>query len=211
MERMERLSVGARAGEARRATGGAEGNSRLTAAVAAVLIVLLAVEGATIPFVHPLLTVHVFVGMLLLGPVALKLGTTGYRFVRYYTGSREYVAKGPPATFMRLVVAPVVVASTVTLFATGVALVAFGSRRGPVLGLHKASFLVWFVAMSLHVLWYLQRVAREGFADVGRRRIAGAGLRVAVVAGAVAAGTIVAALTLPLATSWAHWASLHMH
>jgi hypothetical protein len=51
----------------------------LTAAVAAVLIVLLAVEGATIPWTRPLLTVHVFVGMLLLGPVALKLASTGYR------------------------------------------------------------------------------------------------------------------------------------
>ena len=107
-----------------RRTGGVEGNSRLTAIAAAVLIVLLAVEGATIPFLRPLLSVHVFVGMLLLGPVALKLGSTGYRFVRFYTGRREYVEKGPPTPLMRLIVAPVLVLSTLTLFATGVALIA---------------------------------------------------------------------------------------
>ena len=58
------------------------------------LLVLLAVEGVTIPAIGQLLSVHVFVGMLLLGPVALKLASTGYRFVRYYAGGLEYVRKG---------------------------------------------------------------------------------------------------------------------
>ena len=47
---------------------GALGNGRLTSLVGLVLLVLLAVEGATIPWIQPLLSVHVFVGMLLLGP-----------------------------------------------------------------------------------------------------------------------------------------------
>ena len=63
-------------------SGSAEGNERLTAATAAVLVVLLAVEGVTILFLRPLLSVHVFVGMLLVPPVALKLGSTAYRFGR---------------------------------------------------------------------------------------------------------------------------------
>ncbi len=49
------------------------GNHRLTALVGLVLLLGLAVEGATIPFLGSLLSVHIFVGMLLLGPVALKL------------------------------------------------------------------------------------------------------------------------------------------
>ena len=53
----------------------------------AVLIVLLAVIGLTIIALRPLLSVHLFVGMLLIGPVALKLCSTGYRFVRYYTAN----------------------------------------------------------------------------------------------------------------------------
>ena len=189
-------------------TGGVEGNSRLTAAAAAILIVLLAVEGATVPFVRSLLSVHVFVGMLLLGPVALKLAATGYRFARYYTRNREYVEKGPPAPLMRLVVAPVLVASTLTLFGTGVGLIAFGSRAGTMLGLHKASFIVWVGAMSIHVLWYARRAAREAFADLSRHRLGGAGLRASLLLGALAAGAVIAILTLPLAGSWAHWAAL---
>jgi len=30
-------------------------------------------------------SVHMFIGMVLIPPIALKLGSTGYRFVRYYT------------------------------------------------------------------------------------------------------------------------------
>jgi hypothetical protein len=200
------LRVARRGADTRPGTGGAEGNARLTAVVAAVLIVLLAVEGATIPWIRPLLAVHVFVGMLLLGPVALKLASTGYRFVGYYTGRREYVAKGPPATLMRLLVAPIVVASTITLFASGVALVAVGGR-GLLLGLHKASFLVWFGAMSVHVFAYARRAARDAFADLGRRHVGGAALRLGLVACVLAAGAAVAVGTLPLAHSWAHTAA----
>ena len=115
---------------------------------------LLAVEGATIPWIQPLLTVHIFVGMLLLGPVALKFGATGYRFLRYYGGSPEYVEKGPPAPLMRVVVAPILVLSTLTLFGTGVGLLVFGRGVGMLSLLHKASFIVWFGATAIHVLVY---------------------------------------------------------
>ena len=37
-----------------------------------------------------------FLGVLLIGPVALKLASTGYRFVRYYTSEPRYRRKGPP-------------------------------------------------------------------------------------------------------------------
>jgi hypothetical protein len=190
----------------RRVTGGAEGNARLTAITAAVLIVLLAVEGATIPWLGSLLTVHVFVGMLLLGPVALKLASTGYRLLGYYTGRREYVAKGPPAPFMRLLVAPVLVASTITLFASGIAVVAIG-HGGMLLGLHKASFLVWLGAAGLHVLAYARRAARQFFADRAGKRPGGRGLRLALVAGVLAAGVAIAVATLPLAHAWMHGAA----
>ena len=140
-------------------SGGADGNERLTAGAAVVLFVLLAVEGVTIVFLRPLFSVHVFVGMLLIPPVALKLGSTGWRFFRYYTGRQEYVRKGPPLLPLRLL-APVVVLSTLAVFATGVALLVVGPRGGVVLGLHKASFVVWLVATGIHVLAYLTRVPK---------------------------------------------------
>ena len=185
--------------------GGVTGNERLTAATGAVLIVLLAIEGATIPFLRGLLTVHVFVGMLLLGPVALKLASTGYRFMRYYSRSPEYVRAGPPSPGMRFFVAPVLVLSTLTLFGTGIGLVAMGPGRGAMLGLHKASFIVWVAVMTIHVLGYATRAARHAFADFGRRRVGGVALRHMLVFGALAAGLVVALLTLPLAGPWNHW------
>jgi hypothetical protein len=69
------------------ATGSAAGNERLTAMTGAVLLGLLAAEGVTILFKRQMLTAHFFIGMLLIGPVLLKIGSTGYRFARYYTGS----------------------------------------------------------------------------------------------------------------------------
>src|SRR6202021_1832803 len=79
-----------------RRSGGAEGNERLTAMTGAVLLILLAVECYTILRIGRLLTLHVFLGMLLLGPVTLKAGSVIYRFVRYYTSSEPYRRRGPP-------------------------------------------------------------------------------------------------------------------
>ena len=76
---------------------------------------------------------------------------------------------GPPAPLMRFLVAPVLVLSTLTLFGTGVALLAV-PHRGAVLGLHKASFIVWFGAMTIHVLAYTARAARRVLADLGDGR-----------------------------------------
>ena len=183
----------------RRSLGGAAGNARLTSLVGAVLLVLLAVEGATIPFLGSLLSVHIFVGMLLLGPVALKLASTGYRFGRYYTRGREYVEAGPPVPVLRLVVAPVLVASTLTLFTTGVLLITT-AQRGTLLGLHKASFIVWVAACAIHVLAYARRLTRHLF-DGG---IGGGSIRIALVLMVLAAGLAVAVETYPLAAPWLH-------
>ena len=183
--------------------GGAAGNVRLTSLIGVVLLVLLAVEGATIPAIHRLLSVHVFVGMLLLGPVAAKLGSTGYRFVRYYTRGVEYVRLGPPAPLMRVLVAPLLVLSTLSLFGSGVALLAV-PHGGLVLGLHKASFVVWFGAMSVHVLAYTVRALRNIATAATGQRIRGERFRLLVVAIAMAAGVATAIATYHLAAPWFH-------
>src|SRR4249919_3385816 len=92
--------------------GGFEGNEILTAAMGAVLTVLLIAEGITIILIGGLLTLHMFIGLVLVPPVLLKLSSTGYRFARYYMHSRPYVEKGPPALPMRLM-APFFVVTTI--------------------------------------------------------------------------------------------------
>jgi len=72
---------------------GTDANARLTSSTALVLLVLLAVEGVTVLRVGSLLTLHVFIGMLLVPPVLVKLASTFWRFAKYYSGSREYREK----------------------------------------------------------------------------------------------------------------------
>jgi hypothetical protein len=193
---------------ARRALGGSIGNGRLTALAGAVLLVLLAVEGASILRIGQLLSVHIFVGMLLIGPVALKLGAIGYRFARYYMRGSEYVREGPPVQLMRFVVAPVLVFSTLTLFGTGVALLLV-PHRGPVLLLHKASFIVWVGATSIHVLAYALRSGRRVLAE-RRGDVEGWRLRLGAVLLSLAAGAVLAVATYPLARPWLHRHGFHL-
>jgi hypothetical protein len=173
-------------------------NERLTAATGAVLIVLLAALGVTILSIGPLIWWHVMIGMLLIPPVLLKLGSTGWRFLRYYTGSPEYVRRGPPMTPLRLL-APLVVVSTVVVFGTGVALIVVGPAGGILVGLHKVSFVIWFFATALHVLAHVGRLLPPA------RRVPGAATRGALVVGSIAAGAVLAAATVRYGDSWVHW------
>ena len=78
-------------------TGGTGGNELLTVQIGAVLFVGLAVLGVTIVRIGQLTWLHLFLGLLLIGPVVLKMSSTGYRFARYYTGDAAYRAQGAAA------------------------------------------------------------------------------------------------------------------
>jgi hypothetical protein len=162
--------------------------------VATILLVLLAVEGATLLDLRSLLTVHAFVGMLLIPVVALKLGSTTWRMARYYLRGEDYVRRGPPPVLLRVLVAPLTIASTLLLFLTGVVLLVNGQTHGVVVGLHKASFVVWFGATGVHVLAHVWKLPRLVAA-----RVPGVAARIAVVACTLAAGAVLATLTLPAA------------
>jgi hypothetical protein len=147
-------------------------------------VTLLNIEG--------LLTVHAFVGMLLVPVVLVKLVSTGWRMVGYYLGREEYVLRGPPHLLLRTLVAPVVVASTIVLFGTGIALLAVSETEGTIVGLHKASFLVWFGAMTVHVLVRLPSLIRAL-----RLRLPGLSLRLGAATLVLLAGVGIATMTLP--------------
>lgn len=199
--------VPARARARAASSGGTTGNERLTAATGAVLIVLLAIIGLTIISLSRLLWVHLFVGMLLLGPLALKLGSTGYRFARYYAANRSYRQKGPPPGPLRLL-APIVVLSTLVVFASGAALLLVGpSSRDTLLPIHKVSFFVWVAFMAIHVLAHLPTVARALRADyvdpaVGGRQAPGRNGRTLLLIGALASGVVIAILVIPQFAPW---------
>lgn len=184
---------------------GVEGNARLTATTGAVLFGLLAVEGLTVLSVHSMLRLHVFVGTLLVGPVLVKLGSTGWRFVRYYRRDPAYRRKGPPPLYLRLL-GPVIGLLTIVLLASGIVAVLTTKAHSLVLFVHKASFVLWFGATTIHVLGHGVETARTAGrdwapataprGDVSRRAVWG---RRALVVASIVAGALLGALVLHVA------------
>jgi hypothetical protein len=175
---------------------GTDGNEALTCTTALVLIALLAAEGVTIIHMRGLVAAHMFIGMVLIPPVGLKLASTGYRALRYYTGSTTYRAKGPPALALRLL-APVLVGCTIVVFTTGMLLLAAGHKAGVLLEIHKVSFIVWGAVFAVHVLAHVPRVVRSA-----RQVGPGAGWRAMLLAAAVGGGAALALALLPTIHAW---------
>jgi hypothetical protein len=184
--------------------GGTAGNRLLTSATGLVLAALLAAEGVTILWLSDLRTEHMFIGLVLIGPVALKLASTGYRFARYYTRAPRYRAEGPPLLLLRAL-APVLAVTTLLIFASGVWLVIIGHHSDLVLELHKVAFIVWSGCFGVHFLWYLPRawgtLATSVRASRGERP-SGSGLRGLLLGAALGGG---AALALALLSSVQAW------
>ena len=165
---------------------------------------LLALEGVTVVHMAGLVSAHMFIGMVLIPPVALKLGSTGYRFLRYYAGARTYRALGPPRALLR-VLAPALVASTLAVFATGVLLLATRHKAGGLLEIHKVSFIVFGLLFVVHFLAYITQVARSLHRDwrrAQREAVPGAGGRATLVALAVGGGAVLAFALLHAINNW---------
>ena len=164
--------------------------------MAALLTILLIAEGITILNMRGLRGPHMFIGLMLIPPIALKIASTGYRFFRYYTGAPVYVGKGPPQLALR-VLAPLLVASTVMIFVTGVWLLILGHHSDQVLMLHKVAFIVWSGVFGVHFLVYLPRAGRSlraawARSPASRLRTPGRGVTAALVALSLCAGLLLA-------------------
>lgn len=199
--RVERPAV-----EADGSVPGVNGNSRLTSATGMVLLALLAVEGVTILSVRQMITLHIYVGILLLGPVLLKVGSTMYRFARYYRGETSYVKNGPPHPVLRIL-GPFVILSSLALLGTGVTLVFLGAQHSDVmLTLHQTAFWVWVVLMTIHVVGHIVGAATVSVAEVRNtlrgKAAAGRRWRFALIALALVLGVGGATILTPHATSW---------
>ncbi|MGO9198240.1 MAG: hypothetical protein ACLQK4_14065 [Acidimicrobiales bacterium] len=180
-------------------------NARLTSSVGALLLVLLALEGVTIVGLGRLTTAHVVIGMMLIPPVVVKMASTGYRLVRYYAGDPAYRKKGPPPVLLRLL-GPFVVVLTAIVIASGVALLFAPYRwRAEMMFVHKASFVLWFGAMTIHVIGHIVETARLAPRDWSartRRDIAGAGARQWLVVVSLAAGLVLGIAVAPQVGTW---------
>jgi len=191
-----------------RRTGGPAGNARITAWTGLILLVLLAIEGWTILDIRGLISWHIIVGLLLVPPALVKVGSTGWRIVRYYTGHTAYQQAGPPQPVMR-VLGPLVILLTLAVLATGILVAVEGpaERHHGLLGLpvtalflHQASFFAWLAVMTLHVLGRTVRATRiVAGRSRPRVRVAGTGAR-SVILVVMALGSVI--LALLLASPW---------
>ena len=192
-----------------------------------VLLIGLLAECYTIFRIGHLLTLHVFLGMLLLGPVTLKAGSVLYRFVRYYTGDEPYRRKGPPAPLLR-VIGPVIMLLTASVFGSGIMLAVTGpgdnGSPGGWLQVHRISFIAWAFFIVIHVLAYVWRLPRllageargvarpegdvTGSADArwhahpALEVLGGRVTRLALLTASLLAGLVIALLTVHLAGRW---------
>lgn len=188
------------------------GNERLTAAVGLLVLIPVLVEVASVLLgVHSFMSVHVFVGLALIPAVLLKLGSTGWRFVRYYTRNRAYVEGGPPQIAMRLL-APLFVLATVVLFGSGVAM---GLLHGHALEiarrLHGPASVIWLALLALHILVYLGRAWRRSIRDAlppANTKVRGRTARVYALAAVLISGLVLGVVTIP---AQHHWIDLHRH
>jgi len=182
---------------------GVAGNARLTGMAGAVIFVLLAIEGFTIRGVGGNLTLHVFVGMMLIPLIVIKTASTGYRIVQYYRGNDAYVRRGAPPPLLRLL-GPFVVVLSLAVVGTGILAIVSG-RGTRWLPIHKLTFIAWFVVTTVHVLAHFIETTHLAVADVARKdRISGGTRRAAVLITAVLLGIVLAIGTRGLANHWRH-------
>jgi len=113
--------------------------------------------------------------------------------------------KGPPPLPLRLI-APVLVASTIAVLASGVLLLATGHKSSTALTIHKLSFIVFGVVLAVHFLAYVPHVARSLRTDwsaARRHAVPGTGTRAMLTATAVGGGAALALALLPTIHAYA--------
>jgi hypothetical protein len=187
---------------------GVEANARLTGTTGLLLIVLFFCEGVTIPFISRLLSWHIVIGLVLIPPVLLKIGSTLWRFSRYYLGDPRFRRAGPPHPLLR-VLGPLVMMSTVAVIASGVALWLAGPHELLILRIHQVTFVLWFGVVAVHVVAHILRASRLAAADsrdasARKPEVAGARGRRVVVAASLVAGLLFGSLGLLVTTPWSH-------
>jgi hypothetical protein len=188
---------------AARLPGGSKGNRHLTGLLGALLLAGILGELATLALgLQRTLPWHIALGVGLVPLVVLKLASTGWRMIRYYTHASAYRADGPPRPLLRGL-APLVVGSTFALLGSGVGLVAAGPSSHFFRAVHGASFALFLVVVGVHALAHLPKLRRFAFADwAAGRRPRGHALRRGLVAFALVAGGSAAFASLQFVGPW---------
>lgn len=181
-------------------------NERLTAFAGAILLVLIVIELAITANLHALISFHIFIGVLLAGPLMVKMSSVGYRFFRFYTGHPAFLEKGAPNVWLRLL-APFLIVVTLLVFISGFALALVGPLHiGLLLKIHAVSVALWLPLLAVHVYAHVRRVPRLIASDWrSERHIPGRSSRLGVNVLGLILGGIAAVIVIPISAPWRHW------
>ncbi|MFF2450855.1 hypothetical protein ACFVSW_28025 [Neobacillus sp. NPDC058068] len=178
-----------------------ERNKRLTAIAATVLFVLIIAEFVTMANLVELISYHIYVGILIAGPLVVKMCSTSYRFFRYYTKSPDFVKAGPPIILLRLL-APFLVVITVLVMVSGFGLVLGGhAHEGLFLKIHAISVILWLPLLAVHIFAYIRKASGLIANDWTRKskyRVPGRQGRIGINVAALIVSGIVANILTPL-------------
>jgi hypothetical protein len=115
---------------------------------------------------------------------------------------------------MRLM-APLLVAATVILFASGVAMgILHGHSLAVARQLHGPASVIWMILVGVHVLVYLKRAlisSRQEVTTTSRASVRGRSGRTFLLAFAMVAGVVVGIATLPVQHRMLHLPDKHQH
>jgi hypothetical protein len=215
-----RVAIGQRHREdpVRPRTGGPAGNAVLTAWLGLVFLILLGAELITLLDVNGLISWHIVLGCLLVAVALGKTGSVAWRIVRYYAGQRDYVQAGPPPLLLRWL-GPLVVVSSLGVLGTGLALIALGpqashrvlfsalGQRVDATTLHQAMFIVFAVAVGLHVvarLWPALLLVGGRVRSPAAARLPGSTARLTAIVVCLGVAGVAAGLVLGASAAWKH-------
>lgn len=187
-------------------------NERLTALAGALLFVLIIAELVVTANLNQLISIHIFVGTLLAGPLVVKMSSVGYRFLSYYRRVPDFVHKGPPNIWLRMS-APFLVVLTLVVFISGFGLVYVGpSHAGLFKIIHAASVVLWLPLTAIHVYGNFRKVPRSIAGDWGRKithRVSGRSTRLGINVIGLILGAVAAVMIYPSSAPWSHYRINH--
>ena len=106
---------------------------------------------------------------------------------------------------------PIVVLTTIAVLGTGIAGLAAGHAVRWLIDLHKASFILWFVAMTVHVLGHILDTPALAIADYrstpGAELVSGTWLRRLATVATLVTGIVLAVVVINSGwmTTWTHF------
>jgi hypothetical protein len=174
----------------------ADGNTRLTGISASFVLALMLLEVVTVVLgAKSVITLHVAAGLVLIGPMFVKLGSVAYRMASYYRCVSEYRRRDKPSAGLRLLGGALAVL-VLLLLGSGLVLIAGPSAlHSTARSVHVATAYLTVALLIGHLAIHLLPAVRLASADMRpRTAVRGTRSRWLAVLASLALGGVLALL-----------------